>query len=87
LVVSLAMAAAFGALGFFFLTVALVSAIAYGLSSWGWASLIVGIAYSIVAVLVALPAMGALRKGALGFQRTASRVKEDAKWVKDKLAA
>lgn len=87
LVVSLAMAGAFGALGFFFLTVALVSAIAYGLNSWGWASLIVGIAYSIVAILVALPAMHSIGKGALGLQRTTQRVKEDAKWVKDKLAA
>lgn len=87
LVVSLVMAAAFAALGFFFLTVALVSAIAYGLNSWGWASLIVGIAYSIVALLVALPGMNSLRKGAMGFQRTTQRLKEDAKWAKDKLAA
>ncbi|MGH9525615.1 MAG: phage holin family protein [Terriglobales bacterium] len=87
LAVSLALAGAFGALGFFFLTVALVSAIAYGLNSWGWASFIVGVAYCIVAMLVALPAMHSITKGALGFQRTVHRVKEDAKWVKDKLAA
>lgn len=87
LVGSLVIAAIFGALGFFFLTVALIAAIAYGINSWGWAAFIVGIAYSLVAVLVLLPAVHALSKGALRFDRTVSRAKQDAQWVKDKLAA
>lgn len=87
LVASAATAAAFGSLGFFFLTVALIYAIGYGLNSWGWASFIVGIAYSIIALLVLLPALHSISKGALRFERTVSRVKNDAEWVKNKLAA
>lgn len=87
LVVSVAIAGVFGALGFFFLTVALIAAIAYGLNSWGWAAFIVGIGYSIIAALVLLPAVHAVQKGALRFGLTVQRVKQDAQWVKNKLAA
>lgn len=84
---SLAIAAIFALMGFLFLSVALVAAIAYGLKSWGWASLIVGVAYVVVAGLVVLPAARSLSRGRLRFTRTLNRVKQDARWIKDKLAA
>lgn len=87
LALSLGAAALLLLFGLFFLSVALTAAIAYGLGSWGWAALIVGAAYSVVGLLLILPALRSLRSGALRFNRLQQRVKRDKEWIKTKLAA
>ncbi len=87
LAISAVVAALFAACGFLLLSVALVCLVAYGLGSWGWAFCIVGVAWVIVAGLVIMPAMRSLSKGALRFEKTTTRVKDDKEWIKQKLAA
>ncbi len=84
---SLAAAAVFLLFGFFFLTVALTAAIAFGLGSWGWASLIVGGGYFLIGLLTLIPAMRSIQGGTLRFDRLKTRVRKDKQWVKTKLAA
>ncbi|HEY7854988.1 MAG TPA: phage holin family protein [Terriglobales bacterium] len=88
---TLAMAAGAAALvlftSFMLLTVALVGAIAYGLDSWRWALLIVGVCYGIIGLLSLIPVSHALRSGLFQFSHTRERVRVDAEWVKHKLAA
>lgn len=80
-------AALFGLFSFAFLSGALIGAIAYGLASWRWALLIVGVGYGIIAMLLLLPVSHALRGGLLSFEHTKRHLKEDAEWIKQKLAA
>ena len=72
---------------FMLLTVALVGVIAYGLDSWRWALLIVGVGYGIIGLLSLIPVSHALRSGLFQFSHTRERVRQDAQWVKHKLAA
>lgn len=69
------------------LTVALVGAIAYGLASWRWALLIVGVGWGIIGLLLLLPLAHALQHGLLKFDHTAHRIREDSEYVKRNLAA
>lgn len=80
-------AALFGFFSFAFLSGALIGAIAYGLASWRWALLIVGVGYGILAMLLLVPVAHALQGGLLSFEHTKRHLKEDAEWVKQKLAA
>lgn len=72
---------------FLFLSLALVGAIAYELDSWRWAFLIVGAGYGFLGLLALIPVAAGLRKGLLRFEHTRRRLREDAAWVKRKLAA
>lgn len=76
-----------GLFSFAFLSGALIGAIAYGLASWRWALLIVGVGYGILAMLLLIPVAHALQGGLLSFEHTQRHLKEDAEWVKQKLAA
>lgn len=69
------------------LTVALVGVIAYGLDSWRWSLVIVGVAYGMLGLITLLPVAGGLRKGLLHFDHTRHRLSEDVRWAKQKLAA
>lgn len=80
-------AALLGLFSFAFLSGALIGAIAYGLASWRWALLIVGVSYGILAMLLLIPVAHALQGGLLNFEHTKRHLKEDAEWVKQKLAA
>lgn len=84
---SLAIAAILLLFSFALLTVALMAAIAYGLGSWGWAALIVGVVYGFVALLLAGSAAQSLKSGRVRFQRTQEQVKRNKEWLKQKLAA
>jgi uncharacterized membrane protein YqjE len=81
-----ATAAFLGVFAFLFLSLALVAGIAYWLG-WGWALLIVGVAYAIIAAAVAVPAMSYLKGGEMRFDRTITRVRQDSEWLKHKIAA
>ncbi|MGH9416901.1 MAG: phage holin family protein [Terriglobales bacterium] len=72
---------------FAFLSGALIGAIAWGLASWRWSLLIVGVAYGLIGMGLLLPVSHGLRSGLFRFNRTQHRLKEDAEWVKKKLAA
>lgn len=72
---------------FAFLSGALIGAIAWGLASWRWALLIVGVAYGLLGMGLLLPLSHGLRGGLLRFRRTEHRLKEDAEWVKKKITA
>jgi len=72
---------------FLFVSGALVGAVAWGLASWPWALLVVGVGYGFIGLFMMLPLAHAVRKGLLKFEHTRQRVKADAEWVKQKLAA
>lgn len=72
---------------FCFLSLALIGAISYGLASWRWALLIVGVAWGVIGLLLLLPLAHAIRGGLLKFERTQRHLKEDPEFVKNKLAA
>lgn len=80
-------AALFLLFSFCFLSLALIGAIAYGLASWRWALLIVGVAWGVVGLLLMLPIAHALQGGLLKFDRTRRHLKEDPEFIKNKLAA
>ena len=80
-------AALFLLFSFCFLSLALIGAIAYGLASWRWALLIVGVAWGVIGMFLLLPLAHALRHGLLKFEHTQRRIKQDSEWVKEKLAA
>jgi len=80
-------AALFGFFSFAFLSGALIGAIAYGLASWRWALLIVGVGYGFLGLLLLIPVGHALQGGLLSFEHTQRHLKDDAEWVKHKLAA
>lgn len=72
---------------FCWLSLALIGVISYGLGSWRWALLIVGVAYAIIGLLMLIPVAHGLTSGLLSFPHTQRRVQEDTKYVKTKLAA
>lgn len=80
-------AALFLLFSFCLLSFALVGALAYGLASWRWALLIVGVGWGIIGMFLLLPVAHALQHGLFKFEHTQRRLKEDSEWVKDKLAA
>ena len=80
-------AALLGLFSFAFLSGALIGAIAYGLASWRWALLIVGVAYGVLAMLLLIPLAHALRGGLFSFEHTKRHLRADAEWVKHKLAS
>jgi ABC-type multidrug transport system permease subunit len=86
-IISFVVAAFLGVFAFLFLSVALVAAIAYGLGSWGWAFLIVGVAYAVIGGLISLPAAKSLKRANFSFEKTSSRLREDSDYFKHKLAA
>lgn len=87
----LAVLAAAGALvllvSFLVLTFALVGAVAYGLDSWRWALLVVGVAYVLVGGGMLAAVVRGARKNPLRLEHTRRRLKEDAQYLKNKFAA
>jgi MFS family permease len=79
--------ALFGFCGFLFLSGALIGAIAYGLASWRWALLIVGVGYALIGLLLLIPVAHGMKSGLFRFDNTQRRLKEDTQYVKSKLAA
>lgn len=69
------------------LTVALVGAVAYGLNSWRWALLIVGVAYGLIGAALMGPAINARRAGIARLERVLRRVRLDVETVKRRMAA
>ncbi|HET9783720.1 MAG TPA: phage holin family protein [Terriglobales bacterium] len=72
---------------FCWLSLALIGVISYGLDSWRWALLIVGVAYAIIGLLLLIPVAHGVKSGLFRFDNTQRRLKEDTKYVKTKLAA
>ncbi|MGH9467976.1 MAG: phage holin family protein [Terriglobales bacterium] len=72
---------------FCWLSLALVGVISYGLGSWRWALLIVGVGYAIIGLLMMIPVIHGLTSGLLRFEHTQRRLKEDSEYIKNKLAA
>lgn len=72
---------------FVLLSLALVGWIAYLLDSWRWALLIVGVGYAAIGGGMLAAVARGLRKGVLRFEHTRRRLREDARYVKSKLAA
>lgn len=80
-------AALLGLFSFAFLSGALIGVIAYGLDSWRWALLIVGVGYGVIALLLLVSLAHALQGGLLSFEHTKRHLRADAEWVKHKLAS
>jgi uncharacterized membrane protein YqjE len=72
---------------FCWLSLALIGVISYGLDSWRWALLIVGVGYAIIGLLLLIPVAHGVRSGLFRFDNTQRRLKEDTQYVKTKLAA
>jgi len=72
---------------FLLLTAALVGVIAYGLDSWRWSVLIVGVAYGLIGLISLAPLASALHRGLFRFDHTRRRLRDDALFVKHEFAA
>jgi len=72
---------------FVLLSLALVGLVAYWLESWRWALLIVGVGYAVIGGGMLAAVARGLRKGLLRFEHTRRRLREDARYLKSKLAA
>lgn len=72
---------------FCWLSLALIGVISYGLDSWRWALLIVGVGYALIGLGLLIPLAHGIRSGLFRFDQTQRRVKEDTEYVKTKLAA
>ncbi|MGH9476257.1 MAG: phage holin family protein [Terriglobales bacterium] len=72
---------------FCWLSLALIGVISYGLGSWRWALLIVGVGYALIGLLMLIPVAHGLTSGLFSFPQTQRRVQEDRNYVKTKLAA
>lgn len=82
-----ATAALFLLFSFCWLSLALVGVISYGLNSWRWALLIVGVGYAIIGLLMLIPVAHGLKGAIPTMEHTRRRIEEDTKYVKNKLAA
>ncbi|MGH9413635.1 MAG: phage holin family protein [Terriglobales bacterium] len=88
--VLIGMAAAAGlflTFAFCWLSLALVGVISYGIGSWRWALLIVGVGYAIIGLLMLIPVATGLKGALPTFEHTRRRIEEDTQYVKNKLAA
>lgn len=72
---------------FCWLSLALIGVISYGLDSWRWALLIVGVGYAIIGLLLLIPVAHGVKSGLFRFDNTRRRLREDTQYVKTKLAA
>lgn len=72
---------------FCWLSLALVGVISYGLNSWRWALLIVGVGYAIIGLLLLIPVAHGLKGAIPTLEHTRRRIEEDTKYLKNKLAA
>ncbi len=72
---------------FCWLSLALVGVISYGLNSWRWALLIVGVGYAMIGLLLLIPVAQGLKGAIPTMEHTRRRIEEDTKYVKNKLAA
>ncbi|HUX67475.1 MAG TPA: phage holin family protein [Terriglobales bacterium] len=72
---------------FLFLSLALVGGIAYLLESWRWALLVVGVGYALIGAGMLGAVARRMRRGLLRFEHTRRRLREDAQYLKSKLAA
>lgn len=72
---------------FLILSAALVGLVSWLLDSWRWALLIVGGTYVAGAGLLGAAVARSVRQEHLRFEHTRQRLRRDAEWLKQKLAA